>query len=121
MHENFTHNRDHKSFKKLPWQEDTSFSVGHLKSCLYTLVHWPRHWRMKQHEVYTDEYAIVNDSAHGFSLLTYYIGVGEQIKQLAREGFEQSESYNLDGEVVKSDTHFPWTYYLARKPLSSQK
>ena len=111
-----THNRDYKGFKKLPWQEDTSFSLGHLKSCLYTLAHWPRHLMMRKHEVFTIEYAIVNDSAHGFSLFTYYVSIGQQIKQLEKEGFVQIEAYDMDGTRVKGDTNYPWTYYLARKP-----
>ena len=73
---------------------------------------------MRKHEVSTSEYAIVNDSAHGFSLLSYYIGIGQQIKQLESEGFVQIEAYNMDGNRVKGDTNFPWTYYLARKPAA---
>lgn len=113
-----THNRDYKGFRKLFWQEGASFSLGHLKSCLYTVAHWARHLRMRKHEVFTNEYAIVNDSAHGFSLFTYYIGIRQQVKQLESEGFVQVEAYNLDGIRVKGDTDFPWTYYLARKPAA---
>jgi SAM-dependent methyltransferase len=114
-----THNRNYKGFKKLPWQENTSFSLGHLKSCLYTLAHLPRHLVMRKHEVSTNEYAIVNDTAHGFSLLTYYISIGEQIKQLEKAGFVQIEAYDMDGNRVHDDTDHPWTYYLARKPAVS--
>ncbi|SRR6266496_3961375 len=114
-----THNRDYKGFMKLPWQEDTSFSLGQLKSCLYSLAHWPRHLMMRKHEVFTNEYAIVNDSAHGFSLFTYYIGTSEQIKQLERAGFVQIEAYDMDGNRVQGDINYPWTYYLTRKPRVS--
>jgi len=112
-----THNREYKNFKKMPWQEDTPLTLGHLKSCLYSLAYWPRHLRMKKHEVDTDQYAIVNDSAHGFSLLAYYISADEQVKQLESEGFRDIEIYNMEGETVKSDSQFPWIYYLASKPL----
>jgi SAM-dependent methyltransferase len=111
-----THNRGHKGFRKMPWQEDISFSLGHLKSCLYTLAHWPRHLMIKKHEVLTNQYAIVNDTAHGFSLLTYYISIGQQIAQLENEGFIQIEAYDMDGNRVETDIDFPWTYYLAQKP-----
>jgi SAM-dependent methyltransferase len=113
-----THNRDYQWFKKLPWQEKASFTLGHLKSCLYTLAHWPRHLLMRKHEVSSTDYEIVNDSAHGFSLLTYYIRIDDQIKQLQAEGFEQIEAYDMDGARVQSDTVFPWIYYLARKPFA---
>ena len=109
-----THNRDHKGYKRPLWPE--AFSLGELKSCFYSLLHWPRHLMMRKHEVSTNEYEIVNDSAHGFSLLSYYIGVDDQIKQLESEGFVQIEVYDLDGNRVQSDPNFAWTYYLARKP-----
>ena len=112
-----THNRDYKHFRKLPWQE-IQFSVGHLKSCLYTLAHLPRHFLMKKHERYTGEYAIVNDIAHGFALLAYYIGVNEQIRQLQQTAFTDIEVYDLNGVKVESDTEFPWTYYVTRKAIT---
>jgi SAM-dependent methyltransferase len=110
-----THNRDYKHFGKLPWQEGIQYNSGYLKSCLYTLAHLPRHFMMKKHERYTDEYAIVNDVAHGFSLLAYYIGVKEQIDQLKQIGFNGIEAYDMNGVRVESNAEFPWTYFLARK------
>ena len=74
---------------------------------------------MKRHEVITDEYAIINDNAHGYSLLTYYITISEQIKQLEGEGFRQIEAYDMEGHPVDAGYDFPWTYYLARKPAST--
>jgi len=110
-----THNRDYRGFNKLPWQEQTPFSLGHLKSCLYTFVHLPKHFLMQKHEQHTREYAIVNDTAHGFSLLSYYIGMSEQIRQLERMGFTMVEAYNAEGERVVEDSESPWIHYLARK------
>jgi ubiquinone/menaquinone biosynthesis C-methylase UbiE len=112
-----THNRDYKHIRKLPWQEGIQYSLGFLKSCLYTFAHLPRHFMMKKHERCTDEYAIVNDTAHGFSLLAYYIGVKEQISQLKRTGFTHIEVYDMNGARIVTDAEFPWTYYLARKAM----
>jgi SAM-dependent methyltransferase len=109
-----THNRDYKYFDKLPWQEGR-YDLNHLKSCLYTFVHLPKHYRMKQHEIRTDHYAIINDTAHGFSLLAYYISLAEQVKQLAEAGFAQIEAYDMDGNLTEYDRNFPWIYYLARR------
>lgn len=110
-----THNRDYKHFRKLPWQEGIQYTSGYVKSCLYTLAHLPKHFMMKKHERYTDEYAIVNDVAHGFSLLAYYIGVKEQIRQLKQIGFGDIEVYDMNGVKVEGNTEFPWTHFLARK------
>jgi SAM-dependent methyltransferase len=110
-----THNRDCKAFNKLPWQTDTALSLGHLKECLYLLAHWPRHVYMKKHERFTSEYAIVNDTAHGFSLLTYYISISEQMNQLAHFGFSHTAAYDMEGRRTDKDTISPWMYYLTRK------
>ncbi len=114
-----THNRDSRQFNKLPWQKGVHFSLNFLKSALYTLAFLPRHFRLKKHEIYTDEYAIINDNAHGFSLFTYYIGLERQRAQLETAGFVSVEAYDMDGKLVERDQNFPWTYYLTQKPLDS--
>jgi SAM-dependent methyltransferase len=110
-----THNRDHAGFNKLPWQEGVKFDRLYLKNVLYCLYHLPRHLRMRRHEIHADEYAVINDNAHGFSLLTYYISVPAQTEQLARFGFTSIEAYDMEGDPVTRDTRFPWIHYLARK------
>ena len=109
-----THNRDYRHFDKFPWQEHR-FDLNHLKSCLYTLVHLPQHQRMKKYEVRTNHYAMINDNAHGFSLLAYYISFAEQVRQLDRVGFVSVEAYDMEGNPTKGDVNFPWIYYLARR------
>lgn len=111
-----THNRDYKGFNKLPWHEGLRLNLNFLKNCLYTLAYLPRHLSMKRHEIYTDEYAIINDNAHGFALLAYYIGVREQIGQLERVGFANVQAYDMEGKRVNNDSDSPWTYYLTEKP-----
>jgi ubiquinone/menaquinone biosynthesis C-methylase UbiE len=110
-----THNRDYKYFDKMPWQEH-KYDLNHLKSCLYTFAHLPKHYRMKKHEERTDQYAIINDMAHGFSLLAYYISLAEQVKQLEQADFAGVEAYDMEGNPTDHDTKFPWVYYLARRP-----
>ncbi|MDT7603723.1 MAG: hypothetical protein QOF61_1720 [Acidobacteriota bacterium] len=110
-----THNRDHVDFNRLPWQGRLSLDAVFIKSCLYTLFHLPRHLRMRRHEIHADEYAIINDNAHGFSLLAYYISVPRQLAQLARVGFREAEAFDMEGNAVVRDTRFPWIHYLATK------
>jgi SAM-dependent methyltransferase len=116
-----THNRDYRHFNKLPWQEGAKFNLNFFKNCLYTLAFLPKHFRMRKHEIHTDAYAIVNDNAHGFSLMSYYIGIAEQRARLGATGFVNLEAYDLEGRKVESDRNSPWTYYLAQKPMSGQK
>jgi hypothetical protein len=45
-------------------------------------------------------YALVNDEAHDFSVLHYYISPDAQRRQLAEHGFELMECLDLDGREV---------------------
>ena len=90
--------RDYKYLDKLPWQEALKFDFNHFKACLYTFFHLFKHYRMKKYEIRTDTYAIINDIGHGFSLLTYYISVAEQVRQLVEAGFVDVEPYGSSSE-----------------------
>jgi hypothetical protein len=70
---------------------------------------------MKKYEIQTDDYAVVNDPDHRFSLLLYYIGIDKQVKQLTDLGFSGVEAYDRDGKLVERDTLSHWIYYLAKK------
>lgn len=110
-----THNREHEGFNKLPWQQPLSLDPIFIKSCLYALYHLPRHLRMRRFESHTQEYAVINDNAHGYSLLAYYISVPSQLAQLARVGFASAEAFNMRGERVEHNTRDAWIHYLAKK------
>jgi SAM-dependent methyltransferase len=48
----------------------------------------------------SDGYAILNDEAHDYSLLHYYIGRDDQERQLDELGYALTECLDADGEVV---------------------
>ncbi|MFN2501634.1 MAG: class I SAM-dependent methyltransferase [Pyrinomonadaceae bacterium] len=110
-----SHNRDYKYFKKMPWQRKPHFSVGYLTFFLHCLFYLPNHLRMRKHQVFAGDHAIVNDGDHRFSLLLYYINIDKQVEQLAKAGFSDVEAYDMSGQIVKSDTASHWIYYLATK------
>ncbi len=110
-----THNRDYQHFHKLPWQREFHFSFRYLIFFLHCLFHLPNHFKMRKHEVFTDDYAIINDGDHRYSLLLYYITIEKQIKQLADNGFTNIEAYDTDGNPVARDTESHWLHYLAAK------
>lgn len=72
----------------------------------------------RQHrEEHHPDYAILNDEAHEYALLTYYISVGSQVEQLREFGFENIRTFGLDGTEFdrrKTVRHDPWIYYLCR-------
>ena len=110
-----SHNRDYKHFKKPYWLIEPHLNAALVKNLLSYVFFLPRHNRMKRHEFSGDEYAIVNDSDHRFSLLHYYIGIEKQIEQLEKIGFSDIEAYDAQGERVITDAESHWIYYLANK------
>jgi len=113
-----THSRDHRDFNKYfkyLWKEKARFNCAFIKAYLKALYYLPQHIKMKGYEIYADEYAIINDSAHGFSLLHYYIGISEQITQLESIGFSDVEAYDIEGGLTNNDTVSSWIYYLSKK------
>lgn len=63
-------------------------------------------------------YAIVNDAAHDYSLLHYYISRDCQERQLAEHGFELIECLDLDGQRVaagETAADHAELHYVARR------
>lgn len=110
-----SHNRDYRNFNKLPWQRTFHFDLRYVIFFLHCILHLPNHFKMKKHEVYTDDYAIVNDGDHRYSLLLYYISIGKQVEQLLKHGFVDIEAYDGEGRQIEADTSSHWIYYLATK------
>jgi ubiquinone/menaquinone biosynthesis C-methylase UbiE len=109
------HNREYRYFKKLPWRRRIEFDTKFLKFYLYCLYHLPKHWAMRKHEIDTDDYAVVNDSDHRYSLMFYYIRPDKQVKQLQEQGFYDVEIYDDQGREVNRDVGSHWLNYLAKK------
>jgi ubiquinone/menaquinone biosynthesis C-methylase UbiE len=61
-------------------------------------------------------HVIIKDGVFNYALLTYYITLSEQIKQLTDAGFCDIGVYGFDGIQVKTaeDAISPWLYYLTR-------
>lgn len=75
------------------------------------------HARLRRFEHVAREWAILNDNAHDFSILHYYIGRDAQASQLAAHGFELVECLDLDGRAVgpgERAAHAHELHYVAR-------
>jgi SAM-dependent methyltransferase len=75
------------------------------------------HRRLARHQVFEPEYAIINDSAHRWSLLHHYITRDAQVRELATCGFEVMSVRGTDGAVLRPsdpDAQFTELHYLAR-------
>jgi hypothetical protein len=70
------------------------------------------------HQVFNEQYAIINDVAHNYTLLTYYIDKVNQVKQLEEMSFETIEMYDTPGNMLNLDSDdqdSAWIYYVVRK------
>jgi hypothetical protein len=112
-----THNRGFASSVHGPMRLSTSS----LRGLIASIVHMPRrlrnHRRLAPLERSENDYMLVNDSAHDFSVLHYYVSRDDQQRQLAGHGFELLECVDLEGRLVEpgaSATDCSELHYVAR-------
>jgi SAM-dependent methyltransferase len=75
------------------------------------------HPRLARLQKFEGEYALLNDEAHGWGLLHYYIDRVTQTRQLADARFELLETIAPDGSALAADaddTRFTELHYVAR-------
>jgi hypothetical protein len=81
-----------------------SLRSGRLKQAAASAARLPRssrnHRRLRKQEESGPGYALVNDLAHDYSLLHYYVSPASQRRQLAANGFELLECRDLGGRVL---------------------
>jgi SAM-dependent methyltransferase len=73
--------------------------------------------RLRPFECETADYAIRNDQAHEYSLLTYYVRMPDQFAQLRAAGFTATPSaYALDGRPLApgETARDAWIYYAVQ-------
>ena len=113
-----SHNRNHRyaishpkmEFSRTPCKLAGDF-IKFLKSTRNRL-------RNKDHQVFNEQYAIINDIAHNYAMLTYYINKAYQVSQLNEMGFNTNEMYDTVGNVLNLDSDdkdSAWIYYVAKK------
>jgi ubiquinone/menaquinone biosynthesis C-methylase UbiE len=113
-----SHNRAYE-FNVAPWRPAYFRKLLRYKvrSGVRLLLSYPssvvHHLMNRRHEESCTEYAIVNDEAHSFKLLTYYISVEKQIEQLERSGFTAIEVM-AENERGLDPSVDAWLYYVAR-------
>jgi SAM-dependent methyltransferase len=71
--------------------------------------------RLRRLEYRAGDHAVINDEAHEYGLLHYYIGRDDQQRQLEQLGYELVECLELDGAPVPAgrDGIGPSLYYVA--------
>lgn len=110
-----SHNRDYRFFRKPYWLRHSRLNWALVRNLISYLIFLPRHIWMKRLEVFTDEFVVINDSDHRYSLLIYYITIAAQKKQLRKIGFVNTTAYSESGNEVMADRESFWIYYVAQK------
>ncbi len=111
-----SHNREYERFHRLPWQgmrQPGRRMLRETRAALRPAARANRR-RLRPHEVIHDSWAIVNDEAHGYALLSYYVSIAEMTQQLRDSGFDQVVAHDLYGEPAPRIDTAPWIYYTAR-------
>ena len=100
-----------------PWHIDR----GDLRGLLRSLTHAPRRMRNRRRLAPLQRrlpgYSILNDEAHDFALLHYYVSPDAQALQLQEHGFALLECLDLDGRPLTagdSAAACPELHYVAR-------
>ena len=108
-----SHNRDYGRLGLTPWRQ-RRLGRTMAKQSLSALVHTRRRMQMRRRELVGPDFAIVNDDAHRWSLLTYYISSGDQVAQLQAAGFEEVETFDQWGHAAEGERRSVWRHYVAR-------
>ncbi|GGF51655.1 hypothetical protein GCM10011519_27090 [Marmoricola endophyticus] len=111
------HNRGWSRFHRLPWQGRPRPGRVMLRKSYEAWRARANRRRLRPLEVHTDEYAIVNDEAHDYGLLLYYVAPEAQVRQLEAAGFGDVRVYDQWGSPVDAGSTSPesiWLHYVAR-------
>lgn len=76
-----------------------------------------RYHRLRRYVREELDYAIRVDGAFNYSIVTYYINIVNQVRQLQTVGFDTLALFNAEGNEILANSNdaSPWVYYLTRK------
>ena len=113
-----THNRNHRNAITCPGFP-FSFDPHTLRKNIFKFVKSIcNHRKQKKKQKFEKKYAIINDRAHNYAMLTYYIDKKNQRSQLREVGFDVVEMYDTFGNVLEDNSYdgdSAWIYYVTQK------
>ena len=111
-----SHHRGWSRFDRpFPWQQKFEFNMNFIKHYLKVIINLPQINAKRKSNIYAEDYAIILDGTHFFSLYNYYINPSDQTKQLQKNGFENVVCLNVNGKVISEDKTAEFLYYFCRK------
>lgn len=103
------------AFPEFEWKR-RFFVLRTLRHGFHTARRIVNHARRLPRQSRHDGYAILNDCAHEYTLMTYYVALRTAREQLAQAGFASVEAFEIPGTLATPASTDPWLHYLARKP-----
>jgi ubiquinone/menaquinone biosynthesis C-methylase UbiE len=105
------------NFKGIPF-EIPMFNSFNPKILFKNIVKKYNHYKYKKFEIHSNGYSILNDPAHGFSFLVFYVEKDFQIRLLEEIGIKNIEVIASDGIFSPTASQLmesPYLYYLGWK------
>lgn len=110
-----THNKNHSSFNKFPWKNKNQSVSVNIKTIIKLLPYLGRKLNNKKHEIENEDYAIINDSAHNYALMTFYTSPNFLKKQLSELQFQEQKFYSKSGILVDDVQLDEWIFVTCKK------
>ena len=113
-----THNRNFNNIESKPQFQLSLNPINFMRNLINFTKQKSNNNKLRKEQLFTNEYAILNDSGNNFSLLTYHITKTKQIEQLNNNGFTLLEMYDTKGQTLHigaDDSSDPWIYYVTKK------
>lgn len=110
-----THNRNHPTFNKDPWINKNNSPFINLKTFAKIFPFLLKKLLNKKREMITKDYAIINDSAHNYSLLTFYTSPSFLREHLNNNGLTNLVFYSRKGEALADDNLDDWIFVTCAK------
>ena len=114
-----THNLAHAPQRRRPTDVPMDSPRQFVRSAAGMPVKLYNHRRLARHEQTGDGWAILNDEAHRFMALHYYVDRGEQERQLRDAGLELVAIIDVSGTALGPGDRAPRSpslTYVARRP-----
>jgi ubiquinone/menaquinone biosynthesis C-methylase UbiE len=111
-----THNKDHSTFNGKPWLNPKNSAMVNIKTFFRLAPFLLRKIRNRKKEYYSPDYAIINDYAHQYSLMTFYTTPDFLRRQLKATGFDKISLFSTQGFAVPDPELDDWIFVTALKP-----
>jgi SAM-dependent methyltransferase len=105
-----THNRKHSSFNTTPWRNKANDFIINFKTFLKLFPFLLRKLKNKRHETITPDFAIINDFAHNYSLMTFYTTPDFLRKQLKENNFSDIRFFTNNGKESPDENLDDWMF-----------